>query len=260
MAIQHLRTRFMRYAAPQPGNGQDVMHIFFGFSRLLLILLLPGISTSWAQDTGEVGHVVVVKGQAQARQSDGTTRDLSRRSPIRAAETLITAPDSSLQVLLNDNTQFVLRSDSEFSLEAYDENALNLRQGKLLLMSMARGCIRYMTGNMGVDPRDDVRLDTPHASLQINTLVVFESCSYDENQETAVSAGALDISNHLGTVRLDYSGQFDFAETLAGQAPTGSRVQAMPPVTAPPPASTGPVRLRPQEDFDIIPFGGNIER
>ena len=216
-------------------------------TAMLLVASVP--AQSLAAD--EVGHIVVLKGEAIARQPDGTILQLSRRNPILVGQRLITDPDSSLQILLDDDTQFVLREESEFMLEAYDENTLNLKPGKVLIMSLFRGCIRYMTGEIGVSPRDDVRLDTQFASLQIDELVVFETCIDEQRLETAVSAGTLLVTNQLGNLQLDFSGQFDYAETIAGQSPTGSRVQPMP---APPPRSTGPVRLRQQEDFDIIPL------
>ena len=218
---------------------------------LLTAMLLVASTPAQLQAADEVGHIVVLKGEAIARQPNGTVQQLSRRSPILVGQRLITDPDSSLQILLNDDTQFVLREESEFMLDAYDENALNLKSGKVLLMSLTRGCIRYMTGEIGVSPRDEVRLDTQFASLQIDELVVFETCIDEQRLETAVSAGTLLVTNQLGDLQLDFSGQFDYAETIAGQAPTGSRVQSMP---APPPRSTTPGRLRQQEDFDIIPL------
>jgi hypothetical protein len=224
---------------------------------LLATFLLASSINAGAQTPGVAGYVIVLKGNATVRKPDGTINPLTRRSPITAGDTFITSPDSSLQVRMEDNTLFVLRANSEFTLDAFDENKMKQRPGQTLLMSMVRGCIRYMVGEIGDSAEDEVRLDTPFASLNINALVVFEACLNDSSLETVVSTGSLMVSNNLGNLELDFNGQFDFAETGAGKAPAGSRVQPAPPPA--PPASTGPVRLRPQEDFDIIPLGKDEE-
>jgi hypothetical protein len=149
----------------------------------------------------------------------------------------------------------VLRENAEFFINDMGPN--NSTPGQHLIVSLIRGCIRFMSGTTGKNPYDDVRLDTSYASLNLIEQAVFEACMDGTKLETALSAGSVMVSNNLGNLRLDFTGQFDFAETLDDQVPVGSRVQPVPP--PPPPTVNGPVRLRPQEDFEIIPLGSDEE-
>lgn len=87
---------------------------------LLLALLSPlsGLSPVLAQSDAPVGKVLAVRGDVQARASDGSLRALMRKSDIFVSDTILVGANGQAQVRMVDDAQFAFKSNTEFAFNS----------------------------------------------------------------------------------------------------------------------------------------------
>ena len=118
----------------------DGRHVALGIVFLLGMLAVP--SWSWSQTTERIGTVLAVEGVAEVRAAQATEWERLRfRDGIFLNDTVRTAADGKLKVLLRDDSIMTLAEQSEmqftdFRLTAQQRRSIvNLYVGKIRLLT-----------------------------------------------------------------------------------------------------------------------------
>ena len=162
------------------------------------------------------GRVHFVSGEVQAINEAGGVRTLQKDDSIHAGDTVITAQQSSVQIMMEDGGLFALSADTQFKLDSFKfsgeedgtENSF---------FTLNKGRLRTVTGLIGRSDRLSYRITTPTAIVGINgtdhEIVYRPIAAADALAGTynKVNSGATTLTTDLGTVnvapgQMGYSG------------------------------------------------------
>lgn len=103
------------------------------------------------------GEVLIVRQGQPLIASVGTF--LQRRDVVQ------TGPDSTVGLIFEDNTSLALGPSSRLDLEHYEFEPRHNRFG--LLMKMMQGTFVYLSGIIGQQAPESIRLETPDSTIAI---------------------------------------------------------------------------------------------
>jgi len=215
-------TPFNLICLPSFNSDRECAVRFTPFFLLLLLSVseLPG-QTPVKTERLPIGVVIQSRGMVTARNPDGQIRPLTRRAVVLVSDTIITDAnqDVSVQIKLNDEARISLQPGSELTFDTFEFDP-DPAIADTVLMSMARGCIRTISGIIGKARADDYRLDTPYASIGI-VGTTYRLAIAGNGLYAGVSNGSITLSNARGTVTLGGGSNYDFARVGDNQAPMG---------------------------------------
>jgi hypothetical protein len=189
--------------------------------RILPISLLVACApvVLFAQGPKEIGAVVMAQGVISARDAAGTTRNLERRSAIHEGDVLVIPADGFVSLRMVDNAHLSLGPSTEFGIETYRYDGRAGTRDSIVL-NLQRGCFRTRLGEAGKAARDQYRIDTPMASIDLEG--TFHGAAIIEDRlYTASWDGSAVISNAVGSLNLGNYGDYEYSRTLPGEAPKG---------------------------------------
>ena len=139
-------------------------------TRLILLALLAVALAcpAWAGQ-GEtkqeiIGSIKNVKGQAEVVRNE-TTLPAKPGLKLYAKDRIITGPDSSLGVILRDDTVISLGPDSDFAVKEF---AFKPEDGNLSLVTkLLKGTAAYLSGSISKLKPGAAKLETPVATIGI---------------------------------------------------------------------------------------------
>lgn len=117
-----------------------------------------------AEPSPRAGTVKLVKGQVSV-QNAGGERALQSGDALTAADRIVTGADSSASVVLRDGTVMVVGPASRLELKAFSFDSTT-HEGNLAV-SVLRGTMRMVTGLIGKNRHDAVKVDTPTSTVGI---------------------------------------------------------------------------------------------
>ncbi len=134
-------------------------------SASVLIFLSQNVA---AED--EIGVNSAVKGDVTIQSHAQIAKQALVKDPLFLGDKVTTAQDSSLQVLLKDQTVFTIGSDCALTIDkyVYDPNKSN----NSLSATVSKGMFRFMSGNISQSGPDAVTIDTPVASMGVRGTMV----------------------------------------------------------------------------------------
>ena len=198
------------------------------FSALLLAFALSaGAGSSRALADELAGQVQIVVGAAQLIDASGKARPVERGSQVRQGDRVITEEGALVQLKLTDGTFVAVRTNTDVAIEKYrydDKSA----QNSSLLLKLARGALRSITGLIGGNNPDAYKVVTPTATIGIRgtdhepifipepkpgETPIGPPGTYDK-----VNSGATVIQTPLGVVDIK-PGQVGFVPATPGVAP-----------------------------------------
>lgn len=205
---------------------------------LLLLMSLPSIAD-------EVGKITHLSGVLTAERVDGTPKILSINSSVFEGDVLRTEEDTYARIKLIDNAEVVLRPETEFHLNQHQYQPEKPEQN-ISSMDLVKGGMRVVTGLIGKNNHDAVKIGTPTATIGIRgthfgLLFCQDNCTNIPTPSgqmpvnglhADVVEGGISITNQSGTANLT-AGQFGYVrdpQTLPVQVPPSQGVQ----VTMPP--------------------------
>jgi hypothetical protein len=214
---------------------QTILAILFG-------LLLSHSLLSWAGEAGKVTHL---SGVLIAERLDGSKKILSVNSPVLEGDILRTEEDTYARLKLTDSAEIVLRPETEFRLTQHQYQA-DKPQQNISNMELVKGGMRAVTGLIGKNNHDAVKVGTPTATIGIRgthfgLLFCQDNCTNIPTPSgqmpvnglhADVVDGGISITNQSGTTNLS-AGQFGYVrdpQTPPVQVPPSQGVQ----VTMPP--------------------------
>jgi len=209
-------------------------------STLLLMLLI-----SVHCDAAEVGKVTHLSGVLTVTRADGDNKILSINSPILNGDSLRTEEDTYARLKFNDNAEVVLRPETNFKVNQHNFNADKPDTNKSD-MELIKGGMRAVTGLIGKNNPESVKVGTPTATIGIRgthfgLLFCQDNCGSVPTPSgqmpvnglhTDVIDGAILVSNQSGSTLLT-AGQYGYVRdpnTPPVQVPPAQGV----PVTMPP--------------------------
>ncbi len=134
------------------------------FSAALSVITL---SASAAEVAGTVDSI---SGRAIATNASGDARILMQGSKVSAGDTIETSSDSETILTLSDDSEYILREDTLFSILAYEfsgtEDGTEIAHFKI-----DKGALQATSGQIGRTYKNRYRLDTPKSSIGIRGTV-----------------------------------------------------------------------------------------
>lgn len=129
---------------------------------MMALCLLCGSDALWAA----AGTIQVLIGSARISKHAGQERPALRGDQLYEGDTVMTNPNSNVQIRMIDDAIIWVRPDSQFRIEKYqsDKHGAPKNQAVLNLIS---GTMREVTGAIGKGAPADYKLATPNATIGI---------------------------------------------------------------------------------------------
>ena len=188
-----------------------------------LVLALLGMACmsgpSWGQDDQRIGTVLAVDGTAEARAANATTWEpLQFRAALFANDTVRTAANSKVKILLRDDSIMTLAERSEMQFTEF----LLTPQQRRTIVSLTLGTLRVVTTKIfGAGSITEVRTANTVAGVRGTTFIV-KFIPPDDTEVTALDG--------VVTVRNPNFPQFEavpanFRTQVIGDAPPGRALE-----------------------------------
>lgn len=196
---------------------------------LLGLCLLCGLASVQAAPA-PAGHVIIARGEVQAISAAGEARDLRRRSPFYAGETLVTGADATAQLRFSDGALVALRPDTEFRVDRYRYEAEG-GEGDESISTLIKGGLRTITGAVGKQDPDSYRVDTPVATIGVRG--THYEAVVGEGLAVAVWQGGVTVRNQGGVLNLGRDANYSFATIASADRPPRGQLQPPPGLKVP---------------------------
>lgn len=157
------------------------------------------------------GYVEFMSGNANAVNSTGEVRDLIPGDQLFEGDSIITAPDCEMIMVMDDGARITLKPDSEFRIDRY--RISEDKQFGSAFMRLVRGGLRTVTGALGKQ-RTEYQLTTNVATIGIRgtdyavALCEEAACVGADGQTVkdgfyaGVEEGSIDVKNDAGQVQM----------------------------------------------------------
>lgn len=230
-----------------PGNSAPSRSRRAPGSFLLLVALACLGDAAQAQDA--VATVTHIAGLSTARRDDGGTRLLAARSVIHEGETLVTEPDTWLEVQFVDDAVLVVGPASRVQVARYSWNPEHPAADRVVL-ELLSGSLRSETGRLGKRNHDAILVKVPGGEIAVHgTTFVAQSMIGAVPGTSAPMApglyvqvidGLINLSNKGGSTNFS-AGQFGYTSSITqppALVPKNPGIQFAPPAVFSQP--TGP--------------------
>ena len=170
-----------------------------------------------------IGEVVQQKGEATIERKDGDTLTSDKGVGVESYDTVKTKR-GRLAIGFVDDTRVDVTENSKLVIDefVYDPNTST---GKLSLKA-SFGTIRYASGQIAKNSRQDVKISTPTAVIGVrgtdfsmtvdetgnSTIILLPSCTEIAGERICV-VGEIEVSSDIGTVILNQAFQATVVET-----------------------------------------------
>jgi hypothetical protein len=170
---------------------------------------------------GDAGKIEQLSGTLSVTGADGKIRILSRKSVIRAGDTINTERDSYAQIKFADGGRVTLKPNTTVRLDRFKFTQEKPKEDSFIY-SLLRGGLRAVTGLLGQRSKDAYELKTSTATVGIRgTTFSADDCTTDRSApdcarlEPAVYVGVTDgeivVRNAQGELGVA-AGQFGLIE------------------------------------------------
>ena len=136
-----------------------------GWIRYLIVSIGPALMV--AAQAAPIAKATFVIGDVRARNAQGIARPLVRDNPLEAGETVITGPRSVAQLIFVDQTRVAIRPTSEVGIDQFNYSADTAGETDSMVLRLARGALRSVTGLIGIRNHQHFSLNTPVATIGI---------------------------------------------------------------------------------------------
>lgn len=197
------------------------------FRAVFATLVVALVSASGVHAQENAGQVQVVVGAAQLIDFSGKARALERGAEVRQGDRIVTGEGALVQMKMTDGALISVRTDTDVTVEKYrhDEKA---SQNSSMLLKLARGALRSITGLIGGNNPDAYKIATPTATIGIRGTdhePVFipepkpgETPMAPPGTYDKVNSGATTITTQIGTIDIK-PGQVGFVPIAPGMPP-----------------------------------------
>lgn len=177
---------------------------------LVLILLATLSSPSLADVIKQSGSIKSLEGKAWADQVNLPNRALSENSVVYVGDEIKTEEDSSLEILFNDKTTFVLGPESNFLISRFTYKKSAEEDG--LAVKMLKGSFRFISGLIAKKKPKAMAVSTSVATIGIRGTHVAGEVEETSarivlmDKEDPTAANKIEVFNEFGSVTIDEPG------------------------------------------------------
>ena len=174
-----------------------------------MLLLSPLAISSASAQAAEAGKLLLSLGDVQLNRN-GKLSPLKKGDTVQAGDTIVTGATSNAQLRMTDGAIIAIRSQTEFKINEYQFNGKADGSEKASL-SLVKGGVRAVTGVIGRENRDNLKVDAVVATVGIrgtgfNIVYCQSSCT---GADKALAKNGL------------YAGVFEGKVTVANQTNSG---------------------------------------
>ena len=177
-----------------------------GIKTLILLPLL--LLVVQVQALTRSGHVIMVKGEANAVSAAGVSRPLKRRDAVYETDTIVTGEASRIQIRFIDQGLLALKANSELKIQAYHQ-ATDEGDDPQVLLQLLEGGFRTLTGSIGKGNREAYKVETPVASIGVRGTLYSVRLQQD-SLIAGVWEGGIRLSTPMGNYNLGMDADFAF--------------------------------------------------
>ena len=194
-------------------------------SLVVLLVIIVGNTTAFAQDQAAIGKVTRLQGSATEMRGT-TVQALQAGSLIHSGAMVETAPDSRLEIVFVDASQLTMGADARMRMDELVYSASNPDGEGLQAFEVFAGTFRFLSGAVGRNDPASVRISTPVATIGIRGTDLFGGpleAGMPPGQlhyGFMIISGAIDIQGRQGTVTLDEPNEGTFLPMSGEAAPT----------------------------------------
>lgn len=124
----------------------------------------PAASREAIAHNDRAATIKKVTGSVQALGPTGR-RPLQSGDELQVADRVLTGADASISLVLRDGTTLMLGPDSELNLREFTFNSTTNQGG--MVLSMLKGTLRVITGLIGKNRPDAMRIITPTSTIGV---------------------------------------------------------------------------------------------
>lgn len=191
--------------------------------RLLMVMaagwLMPNAPMA-AAAADAAGQVIVARGTVQALAANGEVRELRRRSPFYAGDTIRTAAASEVQMRFADGAVLALRPESEFRVDEYRFEAQG-GAGDRSVSTLLKGGLRTITGVIGKQDPQAYQVKTPVATIGVRGTHYEAVLESPKSLVLAAWQGGIRVRNERGAIDLGMGAAYNFGRAGSEQPPQG---------------------------------------
>ncbi len=126
---------------------------------------LLGVSNvAYAQDLA--GSVLIVIGEANISDANGTTHAVTRGAKVYAGQSISTGANGHVNLRMVDGAAVIVRASSRLKIEEYFVDSVTPSKSRIKL-NLENGVVRSITGKAGEASKESYRLNTPLAAIGI---------------------------------------------------------------------------------------------
>lgn len=178
-----------------------------GFAMRRLVLVVAMFAPITAFSAEQAGTILVATNGVKAVAADGSSRVLTRNSPVFVGEKLVTGQGARVQVKFSDGSILALKPNTEMSVDQY---VYEPQGAQAMFMSLARGGFRTVTGAIGKLNKKDYRISTPVATIGVRGTLHEGSFDPETGLSLAAWDGGTEACNSSGCLNLGLGADFRF--------------------------------------------------
>jgi len=167
----------------------------FTLGAALAFVLVPQMATR-AQSGDPVGVVQRLQGDVTIIHSGNRAKPLEGMT-IFLQDRLVTGASARIQIMLADDTQITLGEKAEAVVMRYQFNPFVSEQKSVMVVEVSRGAFLLTTGRIS-----SIEVKTALAALTATGTEFWAGATGGGDEGVAVFAGAVDVTNELGSVVL----------------------------------------------------------
>lgn len=203
-------------------------------SRTKLLLLFIGLVTLSPITIASIGSVTEHHGPPALLERNKSKIQAAKGTEVEMNDTISTA-DSKMQLTFDDKTEVNLTEQSKLVIDdfVYDPKS---GTGKLAA-TVAMGTVRYASGAVARNNRENVRLRTPTATISVrgtdftmtvdeigrSLVILLPTCPEDSKDEAECYVGEILVENDAGQVILNQAYQATLVNS-SGSAPSSPKI------------------------------------
>ena len=174
---------------------------------LIIMLIISFVSTAYAQLQRPISGVVAASsGPVEVRYLSPTGEDIGRIAgigdPIYLDDEIVTGPDTSLQILLKDQTVFSIGPNAVLVFDEFIYDPAGNSENSLTA-SVKKGAFKFISGKISKKSPEAMKLKLPNATASIRGTTVAGRVQENGDADVFLLSGAISVQNIINPVPVD---------------------------------------------------------
>lgn len=174
---------------------------------LIIMLIISFVSTAYAQLQRPISGVVAASsGPVEVRYLSPAGEDIGRIAgigdPIYLDDEIVTGPDTSLQILLKDQTVFSIGPNAVLVFDEFIYDPTGGSENSLTA-SVKKGAFKFISGKISKKSPEAMKLKLPNATASIRGTTVAGRVQENGDADVILLSGAISVQNIINPIPVD---------------------------------------------------------